>query len=78
MVFGTRDVSSSFYDVGECASQLAAFRLNTGLKCSARQWWWLRAVAYSTNFAVAGHNGVPGNYSASDSDGGVRPYFLLR
>ena len=80
MVFGIRDVSSSFYDVGECASQLAAFRLNTGLKCSARQWWWLRAVAYSTDFADASGHGHANCTSASCSleDGGVRPYFLLR
>jgi hypothetical protein len=78
MVFGIRDVSSGFYDVGECASQLAAFRLNTGLKCSARQWWWLRAVAYSTDFARAASTGDPSYGGASISDGCVRPYFLLR
>ncbi|MBR1695908.1 MAG: hypothetical protein IJ709_11000, partial [Selenomonas sp.] len=77
-VYGIRDVSSSFFDVGECTKQLAAFNLNHGLKCSKRQWWWLRAVADSTTFAfVSGSGDAAYNY-ASYADGGVRPYFLLR
>ena len=77
MVYGIRDVSSSFFDVGECTKQLAAFNLNHGLRCSKRQWWWLRAVAYSTTFAHVDYTGGA-YYAASNADGGVRPYFLLR
>ena len=78
MVYGIRDVSSSFFDVGECTKQLAAFNLNHGLRCSKRQWWWLRAVATSADFAGVNNYGNADNYSASHADGGVRPYFLLR
>ena len=78
MVYGSRHASSSFYDGGECTKQLAAFNLNHGLRCSKRQWWWLRAVAISTNFAIVSDNGVAYNRDASNTDGGVRPYFLLR
>ena len=78
MVYGIRDVSSSFFDVGECTKQLAAFNLNHGLRCSKRQWWWLRAVADSTGFAYVDGYGDAYHYSAGDAGGGVRPYFLLR
>lgn len=78
MVYGIRDVSSSFFDVGECTKQLAAFNLNHGLRCSKRQWWWLRAVATSADFAFVDYGGDAGYYYASAADGGVRPYFLLR
>ena len=78
MVYGIRDVSSSFFDVGECTKQLAAFNLNHGLRCSKRQWWWLRAVAGSTHFAVVSYGGDAYANGASGADGGVRPYFLLR
>ena len=78
MVYGIRDVSSSFFDVGECTKQLAAFNLNHGLRCSKRQWWWLRAVATSADFAYVDYGGDAGYYYASAADGGVRPYFLLR
>lgn len=78
MVYGIRDASSSFFDVGECTKQLAAFNLNHGLRCSKRQWWWLRAVAYSTAFAYVSNDGAAYGTSASNAGGGVRPYFLLR
>lgn len=74
MVYGSRHASSSFYDGGECTKQLAAFNLNHGLRCSKRQWWWLRAVAYSTTFAnVHNHGAASSYYYASNTDGGVRP-----
>ena len=79
MVYGIRDVSSSSFDVGECTKQLAAFNLNHGLRCSKRQWWWLRAVAYSETFATVGsHGGNAADHRSNDADGGVRPYFLYR
>lgn len=78
MVYGSRHASSSFYDGDECTKQLAAFNLNHGLRCSKRQWWWLRAVAYSTTFAAVNGYGHANYRHASDAVGGVRPYFLLR
>ncbi len=78
MVYGCRNASSSFYDGGECTKQLAAFNLNHGLRCSKRQWWWLRAVAYSTDFATVAGGGHAVDRGASGAAGGVRPYFLLR
>ena len=78
MVYGIRDGSSSFFDVGECTKQLAAFNLNHGLRCSKRQWWWLRAVAHSPAFASVSSFGDASYYTAGYADGGVRPYFLLR
>ena len=78
MVYGTRHASSSYFDGGECSKQLAAFNLNHGLRCSKRQWWWLRAVAHSANFACVNNYGDANHGGASDAGGGVRPYFLLR
>ena len=80
MVYGAPIMSSSAYDTGECTKQLAAFVHNHGLRCSKRQWWWLRAVSASTVFAGVGHTGdaFADRTGASDSGGGFRPYFLLR
>lgn len=77
MVYGGKALSSSFFDVGECKQQLAAFRLNHGLTCSARTWWWLRSVASSSDFCDCVGDGAADGYAAADW-GGVRPYFLLR
>jgi hypothetical protein len=77
MVYGGMVVSSSLYDVSECTKQLAAFKLNYGLRCSERQEWWLRAVAHSGAFALAYSGGYAYDRKASDAYG-VRPYFLLK
>ena len=77
MVYGAPIASSSLYDTGECNTQLAAFKLNHGLICSKRYWWWLRSIAVSTYFCIVGGDGAATNAAASASDGGVRPYFLL-
>lgn len=76
MIYGTRVLSSSLYDVGECDSQVAAFRYNHGLIAGKRTWNWLRAVASSTNFCASDGYGDANSGSASDAGGGVRPYFL--
>lgn len=76
MVYGAPVLSSSFFDTGECNSQLAAFRLNHGLICSKRYWWWLRSVAYASNFCVVGGCGDASGGGAAFSDG-VRPITLL-
>ena len=77
MVYGAPVASSSLFDTGECSTQLAAFKLNHGLICSKRYWWWLRSVATSTNFCDVHALGSATNNDASSSVGGVRPYFLL-
>jgi hypothetical protein len=76
MVYGSRVLSSSMFDTGECNGQLAAFRLNHGLICSKRYWWWLRSVAYSPDFCYVTALGGAGNLGASNSSG-VRPIALL-
>ena len=78
MVYGAPIMSSSAYDTGECIKQLAAFSHNHGLRCSKRQWWWLRAVSHSTAFAGVHYYGYADYYDASYSGGPFRPYFLLR
>jgi hypothetical protein len=75
MVYGAPVVSSSSFDTGDCNSQLAAFRLNHGLICSKRYWWWLRSVAAGTHFCDVDGYGYASNTGAGGS-GGVRPYFL--
>lgn len=77
MVYGAPIMSTSAYDTGECNTQLAAFKLNHGLICSKRYWWWLRSVAFSTAFCSVGGYGFADHGDASDSGCGVRPYFLL-
>ena len=76
MIYGAPVLSSSLFDTGECNSQLAAFRLNHGLICSKRYWWWLRSVAGASYFCDVSDGG-----DADDGDaasGGVRPIALLR
>ena len=77
MVYGAPVLSSSFYDTGECNSQLSAFRLNHGLICSNRYWWWLRSVANSSAFCHVSNNGHA-DYGNAAYSGGVRPIALLR
>lgn len=76
MVYGTRALSSSLYDVGEGNSQIAAFRMNHSLIDGRRTWNWLRSVASATGFAGSGGNGASYGSNASGAGGGVRPYFL--
>jgi hypothetical protein len=78
MVYGAPVVSSSFYDTGECNSQLAAFRLNHGLICSKRYWWWLRSVAFASAFCGVGDYGGATHGGGAAYSTGVRPIALLR
>jgi hypothetical protein len=52
-------------------------RHNKSLSFDRSSWCWLRAVASSSDFAYAYGSGNAGNTAANNSDGGVRPYFLL-
>lgn len=79
MVYGGRVLSSSFIDVGDCNTQVAAFRHNKSLSFNRAYWYWLRAVASSSCFCYADYyGGNAGYFDASASDGRVRPYFLYR
>ena len=78
MVFGRRVCSSSYYDDGDCNTQIAAMRHNKSLLFDRSYWCWLRAVASSSYFATASNDGGAYGLAAGLSDGGVRPYFLLR
>lgn len=78
MIYGTRALSSSFFDVGEGNSQIAAFRMNHGLIAGKRTWNWTRAVASAAGFAASGSDGESSSDGASIAGGGVRPYFLAR
>ena len=62
-------------------SQLSLFRLRHDLTVAlndsgARQWYWLRNVVSSADFAYVGSVGLAGYTDASGS-GGVRPAFLI-
>ena len=76
MVYGAPVVSSSLHDTGEWDNQLAAFRLNPGLICSKRYWWWLRSVAAASYFCSVGDSGAAHCTGAAYSRG-VRPIALL-
>lgn len=70
-VYGSMILSSSFYDVGEDCEKLPIFHFKG--HSYAREWFWLRAVANSTYFAIASYDGLAYYHRASSSSGGVRP-----
>ena len=77
MVYGTTSFSSSALDVGDCNTQIAAFRLNKAMSFVRNSWYWLRAVASASDFCLADRGGNAGA-GIAPAVGGVRPYFLLR
>ena len=86
MVYGTMVCSSSLYDVGCGKSQLPLFALNPEMiQCglglnggiSARNHWWLRAVASSTYFAYVSSHGFA-YYNGASVAFGVRPFILFK
>lgn len=86
-VYGSNVFSSSFYDTGCDNLQLPLFALDPTEKVcgrgsngegseTERQWYWLKNVASSTNFAIV--NNVGDSYaSGSSRSGGVRLLFCL-
>ena len=76
MIYGGAVFGSSGYDVGNKNRQLAYFRCKPF--CMDRRWFWLQAVASSTDFCIANGEGSADCLaaSASYSGGGFRPYFL--
>ena len=68
---------SSAFDFGNATKQLALFRFRNF--SIGRKWFWLRAVASASRFCSAYDGGAASSDAASGgSNGGVRPYFLLR
>lgn len=75
-VYGSRVLSSSFYDVGEDCERLPIFQFKNHVHKS-RNWFWLRAVASSSRFCGADGYGTAGCGHASGSDGGVVPLICV-
>lgn len=78
MIYGGRTFGSS-YDCGDFPVQLPLFAMKQYIGGDDRSWYWLRAVASVSTFAVADGSGGASAYGASDAaaHGGIRPYFLL-
>ena len=81
MVYGHNAWGSHHgYETGIDKSQLSLFRLKIKIiakdDSGNRDWYWLRDVVSSSNFAGIGGNGVALGNGASTS-GGVRPAFLI-
>ena len=73
-VYGSKVFSSSFYDVGEDCERLPIFQFKG--HSYTRQWFWLKAVASSSDFADAYYGGYAAT-NASTSYGGVRPLICV-
>lgn len=74
-VYGSRVFSSSFYDVGEDCERLPIFHFKG--HSYTREWFWLKAVASASGFAVAGNHGHADGGHASHAGGGVRPLICV-
>ena len=75
-VYGHIAFSSSGYDIGSDNIQFPLFRLKPEFVNKGRNWYWLRDVVNSSNFAVVGHDRACWN-STSGNNAGVRPYFYI-
>ena len=76
MVLGAPVNSASALDEWCATRQMSAFRLSENLINYNRQWYWLRNIVSSADFANVGGNGLAATDIASDSNG-VRPFALL-
>lgn len=81
MVSGERNLSSSYFDVGDCENQISLMKLD-----SAKTFFrsnddtnsiWLRSVMSSSMFCAHSGSYMPRGYTAS-SKIGILPYFLLK
>lgn len=77
MVYDGPHCASSALDNIMATRQMSAFRLSERLINYNRQWWWLRDVVSSANFAHVNGSGAANAYNASRVFG-VRPFALLR
>ena len=76
MVYDGPHCASSAFDNIMATRQMSVFRLSEKLINYHRQWWWLRDVVSSANFA--GVIGGTASQSRASSSLGVRPFALLR
>lgn len=77
MVYGHNAWGSHHgYETGIDKSQLSLFKHKPDLDAGSRDWYWLRDVVSSSNFAIVGSSGNANNLIAGIS-GGVRPAFLI-
>lgn len=85
-LYGTKVLSSSFYDIGINNSQFPLFaQLPEKIRCgggfnaisSACNNLWLSSVITTANFAICNANGIASHNKAANSNG-VRPYFLFK
>ena len=74
-VYGSKVSSSSFFDIGEDCERLPIFSFKG--HSYSREWFWLRAVASSANFARANSFGFANADTASTAAGGVRPLICV-
>ena len=78
MVYNGSHFASSALDNIVATRQMSAFRLSERLINSNRQFWWLRDVVSSSDFAAVEGNGTTGSADASNVYGEVRPFALLK
>ena len=74
-VYGATVFGSSGYDVGEDCERLPIYQFKG--HSYTRQWFWLRTVASSSDFALANGIGYAHTGFASNSGGGVRPLICV-
>lgn len=79
MIYGGRTFGSG-HDCGSFPAQLPLFAHTQYIGGDDRSWYWLRAVASASHFAVANGNGGVDAYGASSVyvSGGIRPVFLYK
>ena len=67
--------SSGFDNVGD-PQKMPIFNFRNHV-CNAREWFWLRCVAFASDFAGADDGGFAACYAASAAGGGVRPLICV-
>lgn len=63
------------YDVGINYRQFPLFRIAPKYICN-RNWWWLRAITFATNFAIVSNDGNT-SHSNTSNIVGIRPCFCI-
>lgn len=76
-VYGSIIWSSSGFDTGSACMQLPLFAKNKESINNRSSYYWLKDVASTSRFCLAGINGYSDYNDASSADGYVRPRFIL-